>query len=129
MPTEPIEYQIVLDVQAALKNIAVANGYYFDVAALEVKLDPNHDVESLIKPDGPRPFLIVEVRPDEQWEYTSKPNIATFPLPLTIHWVSDTVPTVDESRLQTYFRGCADVEKAIAQDVTRGGRARDTLIV
>lgn len=125
---EPSEYLIVRNLQTALLAIAVASGYHFGVAALTVKLDPNHDVESLIAPDGPRPFVIIEVKPDT-WEYTHANRIARLVLPMTIHWVSDSDPTVDESRLQTYFQGCSDVERAIAKDISRGGLAIDTRIL
>lgn len=124
---EPSEYQIIVDVQTALLQIAVARGYHFDMAALTVKLDPDQDVEALIGPGGPRPFIVLEVKPDS-WKY-SPANRATLVLPLLIHWVSESMPTDDASRLLTYFRGCADVERAIAADISRGGRAIDTRIL
>lgn len=125
---EPIDLQIVQHLQAALGAMRVADGYHFDVAATAVKLDPNHQVEDLIAPTGPRPFVILELTPDEGWEYQPAEQLH-LALRVTIHWVSDSTPTDDNSRLQTYLRGCADVERAIAQDVTRGGLAVDTRIV
>jgi hypothetical protein len=50
-------------------------------------------------------------------------------LPWTVHWVHESTPTSDDSRVQTYLRGCADIERAIAIDPGRGGRAIDTRIV
>ena len=50
-------------------------------------------------------------------------------LPVTIHWVGESYPHIDESRMQTFFRGCADVERAIGADPTRGGLAVDTRIL
>lgn len=124
---EPIEYLIVRNLQTALLAISVAGGYHYDVAGLAVKLDPNQDIEALIAPEGPRPFLVLEVLP-ERWEYFPA-NQVRLTLPVTIHWVGQSDPTVDESRLQTYLRGCADVERALAIDIGRGGYATDTRIV
>lgn len=124
---EPIDYRILLNLQAALAAIAVAGGYHYTVAATAVKLDPNHGVEELIAPDGPRPFIILELT-HETWEYV-RSNDARVTLRPTVHWVSDSTPANDESRLQTFLRGCADVEMAIAVDVARGALAVDTKIV
>jgi hypothetical protein len=124
--SEPREYQIVQSLQAALQAISVAGGYYFDVVATAVKLDPNQDVEDLIAPGGPRPFVVLELKPDT-WEYTPAGQLR-LAVKLAVHWVSDSTPTDDASRLQTFFRGCADVERAIALDISRGGLAVDTRI-
>ena len=48
---------------------------------------------------------------------------------VAIHAVHDTDPTVDDSMLQTYFRLCADIEKAILIDEFRGTLASSTRIV
>ena len=128
---EPVEYLILRDLQAALARIAQRDGYHFDVRELAVKLDPNQDVESLIAPDGPRPFVLIEAfteRTPERWNYRAAYEVE-LTIPVTIHWVSESVPTKDEGRLQVFLRGCADVERAITQDTSRGGRAIDTRIV
>lgn len=125
---EPIDFQIVQDLQAALGAMSVSTGYHYTVAVTAVKLDPNHEVEDIIAPTGPRPFVILELTPDEGWEYQPAEQLV-FRLPLTIHWVSDSTPTDDASRMQTYLRGCADVERAITRDITRGGLAQDTRLV
>jgi hypothetical protein len=124
---EPTEYQLLANLRDALQQITVAHGYHFDVASAAVKLDPNCNVESLIAPGGARPFIVLEVKPDS-WQF-SPANRAEIVLPVTIHWVSDSTPTDDTSRMLTFFRGCADVERAIAVDVGRGGFAKDTQIV
>lgn len=124
---EPIDYQIVTNLQTALRAMSVGSGYHYTVTSTAVKLDPNQGIESLIAPGGPRPIVILEV-PPESWTYfpASQVRIA---MAVTVHWVSDSTPTDDASRLQTYLRGCADVERAIAVDTTRGGLAVDTRIV
>lgn len=123
----PNEFAILRNLQQALQAISLDGGYHYDVAKIAVKLDPNQDITSLIAPDGPRPIIILDVQPDE-WEYSPAMRVEVT-LPVKIHWVSDSVPTDDESLMSTYFNGCADVEKAIAVDISRGGNAIDTRIV
>ena len=127
--SEPIEYRIVRNLQAALQGLTRAGGYHYDVPAVAVKLDPNHGVEELIgTPDapGPRPFIVLEIVP-EKFEYFPTGDIK-LRMPFVVHWVSDSIPTDDESRLLTFYRGCADVEQAIAVDGSRGGLAADTRV-
>ncbi len=124
---EPLEFRIVQDLQAALKSISVANGYHHDVENLAVKLDANHDVESLIGDLPLRPYLILELLPDKH-EYFPAEQVRLL-MPFIIHFVNDTDPTDDDSMLKTYHRLCADVEKAIAADTTRNALATDTRIL
>jgi hypothetical protein len=127
MPPEPIEFRIIQNLQAALQGISVAGGYHYTVQGSAVKLDPNHKVEDLIAPDGPRPFVLIELTP-ESWHYDPCSQVVLTLEPV-VHWVSDATPTDDASRLQTFFRGCADVEQAIAPDTVRGGLATDIQVV
>ena len=139
---EPIEYRILLDLQAALRRISVQNGFFYDLADLAVKLDPNHGVEALIDPDGLRPFVVLEPKP-ELWDYGTSQETAQVELspgvfsaadqvfvtlPIMVHWIQQSNPTVDESKMQTFFRGCADVEQAIARNVSRDGLAIHTRV-
>lgn len=135
---EPIEYLVMLDLQTALRQVSIIDGYFHDLAGLAVKLDPNQGVEELIDPSGARPFVVLEKRP-ERWEYSgavdyalaSTPGMAQvlMTMPMVVHWINRSDPTMDESRMQTFFRGCADIEAAIGLDRTRGGLAVDTLVV
>lgn len=127
---EPIDYLAIVNLQQALQEISQANGYYYDVRGTAVKLDPNHDTESLMALDGPRPFIVLEVKPERR-EYGGGGvrGVVTIFRPVTVHWVSDSDSQRDRDILQTFFRGCADVEKAVAADPTRGGYASDTRIV
>ena len=124
---EPIEFRIVQNLQAALQAIALGAGYHYDVHAVAVKLDPNSAVEALTAPGGPRPLLLIEVKPGP-WQYSPASQVKRV-LPMTVHWVSESTPTDDVSRMQTFFRGCADVEQAITVDLSRGGLAADTRII
>jgi hypothetical protein len=124
---EPIEYLIVKNLQAALAAISVGAGYFFTLAGTAVRLDPDRDIESMFEPTGPRPFIVLQVKPGP-WEYFQAGELKRT-LPVTVHWCSIAVPTDDDSRMKTFFRGCADIEKAVVADLTRGGLARDTQIV
>ncbi len=124
---EPVDFLVVTNLQTALRAIAVASGYHYDVTSAAVKLDPNQAVEDLVRPDGLRPFVLLEPKP-ATWDYGFDRQVTRW-VPLTIHWVHDADPTDDTSRLKTFYRGCADVEKAVAADLTRGGYGKDTQIV
>lgn len=123
---EPIELRIVQNLQTALRDISVANGYHHDFLALAVKLDPNQDVESLIGDEGLRPFMILSLSPDA-YDYFPAKQIRLL-MPFVIHAVNNSDPKEDDSKLTTYLRLCADVEKAIVVDITRGELATDTRI-
>lgn len=126
---EPNEWLIVEHLQAALQAIAQATGYHYDVAPEAVKLNPDQGAETLIAPaGGPRPFLFLEWK-DDAWEYRERPNGIVLVLPITVWWIHDFDSTDDAALLRTFLRGCADVEQAIAVDVTRGGHAYETRIV
>lgn len=128
MSSTPIAYAIVKDAQAALQAIAVTAGDFYDVDADAVKLDPEHEVESRVAPDGPRPFIVIEPGALAMAFMDARAGEVKTTLPLTVHWVHEIDPTDDDALLQTFFRGCADVERALTQDITRGGRAVDTRI-
>ena len=115
------------DLQTALKSISVANGYHHDIEALAVKLDANHEVETLIGDQPLRPFLILALSPDV-YEYFPSEQVRLL-MPFIIHAVNDSDPTDDDSMLRTYHRLCADVEQAIAADTTRNALATDTRIL
>lgn len=129
--TEPREYQIVRDLQACLAAVRQVDGYFYDVVATAVKLDPNQRVEDIVAPDGPRPFVVIEVLPELRDYSTISRAAVKVTRPLVIHWISEPTDATDEARMQMFFRGCSDVEKAIAGTVTkqaRSGLALQTLI-
>jgi hypothetical protein len=124
---QPIEFRIITNLQTALQAIAIAGGYHYTVVAAAVKLDPNAAAQVLVAPSGPRPFMLIEVRP-ETWEYSPANQLKLF-MALTVHWVKEADQTADANLLETYLNGCADVERAIAVDISRGQLATDTRIV
>ena len=129
---EPIEFRIMQSLQTALKSINTVNGYHHTVNGFAVKLDPDHKVEDLIgganDPIGPpRPFIVLAPLP---MEFNYEPaNQLLMRMPFMIHAFHDSDPTDDNAKLATYHRLCADVETALAADITRGGLATDTIIL
>lgn len=126
---EPNEYLALRNLQAALQGISVAGGYYYDVAEVAVKLDPNSRIEDFVPPEGARPFILIDVQPDAFTDFSSRPTRCKITMPVHLYWINESESTVDESFLLTYFRGCADVEKAIVPNPQRGGYAFETRIV
>jgi hypothetical protein len=124
---EPITFRIVQNLQAALAAIAIADGYFHDIAVTAVKLDPNVNVETLVGNQRLRPFVIIEVG-QEPFEYQPAKRLKQR-IPIIIHAVHDSDPTDDNSWLKTFTRLCADVEQAITKDISRGGVASDTRVV
>ena len=126
MVAQPLELRIAQNLQTALRSISIANGYHHDFAALAVKLDPNQDVESLIGAEALRPFLILALSPDV-YDYFPAKQIRVL-MPFVIHAVNNTDPKEDDSKMANYLRLCADVETAVAVDITRGNLVTDTRI-
>lgn len=123
---EPISFRIVQNMQAALRGISVAGGYHYDVAALAVKLDPNEANDAVQAPGGLRPLVLLQVDPElRKYEPANELGLV---MPVLVHWVHESDATDDDSRMRVFFRGCADVEQALAQDIGRGGLASDTRI-
>lgn len=124
---EPIKFRVVQNLQTALRAISVASGYHYNVASVAVKLDPNQANDAVHAPGGDRPLLLIQVNPERR-DYQPAGELREV-LPIVVHWVNESDAANDDSRMQTFFRGCADVEQAIAQDLGRGGLAIDTRIV
>jgi hypothetical protein len=123
----PAEYQVLTNLRDAIAGIRVGDGYYYDVRGTGVKLDPNQDVEALVEAGGPRPFVLIELNADS-WQHMPAAR-ARIDLAVTLHWVTDSDPTRDADRIQTYLQGCSDIEKLLIVDLQRGGLVIDTRIV
>ncbi len=131
MVLDPIEFRIIENMQTALKTISTQNGFHYDVQSVAVKLDPNHDVDALVgeaslASEPLRPFIIL-VTPPDLFDYFPAKQIR-LRMPFVIHAVNDSDPKEDAELQKTYFKLCADVEKAISADITRGALATDTRI-
>lgn len=129
MATEPVDYQIVQAVQTALQAIDDSDGVsYVKMPVGAVRLDPDVDVDTLLLPDGPRPFALIEVLADRR--VYRKYNDVKITLPLRVHWVDDVDQTDDSSRIRTFLRAVADVERAVrsSQAGALGALAIESLV-
>lgn len=143
--TEPLEFQIMVALADRFRQMAVADGYYYGVDDDAVMLDPDNGVDALVQAGESlrkvRPFVIIEPLDGETWNYEPS-NQLKFVMPIAVHWVHSAVPLEDAvtgvpralsdlDRLRIYWRGCADIEKAInrSNDISLGGLAIDTRIV
>lgn len=124
---EPISFRIVQNMQTALRAIATGSGYHNTVQATAVKLDPNSAVDAVKAPGGPRPLALLQVNP-ERWIYSPDGEVKLV-MPIVVNWVQESDGADDDSHLKTFCRACADVEQAVAADISRGGLAADTRVV
>lgn len=133
---EPRDYRIVLNLKAALQAIT-GPGFFYHVDLAAVKLDPDHGVEELATPGGPRPFIVIELRDDARVHLPAYQ--IEYERHYTVHWVHEpAAPTdvilgepaiaADEDRVRMFERGVSDVEVAVSRDTGRGGLAVDTRI-
>lgn len=125
---EPIEYDIVLDYQTALRTISVAGGYFNDVDSASVSIDPADHLEVLTGTLARFPFFIIEISPARRLRYLpAKQMIEVIPIDITA--AAEATQLVATSRVQTFERLAADIEKALTVDITRGDRVSETKIV
>lgn len=126
--TEPIDLRILQALRTQLQGIKHSAGFYYTVPASAVRFDPDVTIEDLMAVDGPRPFMVIELT-DDPHEVYQAPDELKVTLKVRIYWIH-TVSQSDESRLQVYLRGCADIERAIGVlDRSLGGDATDVVIV
>lgn len=126
-PNDPISLAVLKNLRDTLQAISTASGYHTTVPAGAVKFDIDQDVESLVDPDGPRPFVLIEVLAESR-EYFPAGEVRCV-YPVKVHWVTDATDDSDDAKLTLFCQGAADIEKAIAVDPSRGGVASDTRIV
>jgi hypothetical protein len=127
VPNDPRAFRILTSLRSALEAVTVDTGYHFDVDLTAVKLDPNHDVAALVGEVGKRPFFVIDPAPERrEYQPAFRVKIVT---PITIHAVVESDPAIDEDWLRKYTQLVADVERAIAVDITRGALAVDTRVI
>lgn len=125
---EPVQLQILQNLQTALRAISTGTGYYHDLQPEAVKLDPDADAEAFAAYRGLRPFVVLQPMP-ETWFYEGMPLGVRLEWPIKIHWVCEPDGTDDDAKATAFFRGCADVERALTRDISRGGLAVDHRVV
>ena len=125
---EPIEYDVLLDLQTALRAISIAGGYHHDVESAAVSVDPHDEIEILTGQLAHNPYFTISVSPGRTLQYQPAMQVLEV-IPVDITAAADATALVATSRLQTFQRLCADVEQALAVDITRGARAVDTRVL
>lgn len=113
------------NIQEALRAVTVGDGYHYDVRGTAVKLNPDVEVEALVEEDAPRPWVTLEVTPEE-WTFQPS-NLVKLAMPVRVHWFHE-ADEGDEDLLLMCYRGYSDIERAVTRDITRGGLATDTRI-
>lgn len=124
----PIEYQIVRNLQTALMAMTASDGYNYSIAESAVKLDPSYDIESFVGTRPLRPYVVLHVLPEVR-SYESSAKRIKLMTPVDIYWVNDAPSVTDDAQMEMYFRGCADVERAITRDLSLGGLASNITII
>lgn len=127
--TEPIEYRILLNVQSALQTISQGGGYFFTVGASAVSLDPVDTIDIVLGRAAASPFFVVEVGSAGRPTYQPASQILEL-LPINIIAFANAEQQQDPvAKTKVYERLCADIEKAMTVDISRGGMATDTRII
>lgn len=125
--TVPIGLAVVLNLQAALQGIARSAGYFNDVKATSVVLDPQA-LDAM--PTTEMPFIVLDVEENGTTVYSgiSKPNA------IQNHWTIPLLARVDaeggdtSQKRRAAWQFHADVEKALTVDLQRGGLAQYTYL-
>ena len=126
---DSVEYDIALDLQAALQAISIAGGYNFDVEAAAVSLNPDDFTpEILLGSVLHDPFFLILGEAGRSIRYSGANQLLEL-VPFTIFAATDVELLDPLSKLAAIQQLHADIETALVVDVTRGGRATDTRIV
>lgn len=134
--SEPLEYRAITRLGENLAAISVDRGFYHDVEDAIVTLDrAEAAAESEHAPD----WIIVEPgTKGERWDYEPASQAIAY-VPVTVHWVGKATPPDfgDQpappplergARMRKFYRVCADVHRAIADDVSLGGIVVDVTV-
>ena len=130
---EALEFQIVQNMQTALRGIKVVDGYHHNLQGISVKLDSESDVEAHLGENAILPWIVIEMTPDDFDHQPSGRVVLT--IPFVIHAINSTKPVNDlepkddDATMRTFYRLCADVERAVEKDHQRGKKAIDTRIL
>lgn len=123
----PVLLSIVLNMQAAIQAIAVSGGYFYDVKATSVILNPK---PLAAVPTTEVPFLIVGHRVDAVLRnFTgSRPVSIQDRWRVVIEGRIDAPADDTASKLTAFSNFTADLEKALLVDPQRGGLALYTYV-
>lgn len=113
---DPITERILANIVETLSQVRQASGYYNDLIVEREQQDGN----------SPRDNLVVVMLGDPQPSKVAPMGFDEFLMPVGILYYaieSQSSPVMISTRLQ---RGAADIRKALAQDLHRGGLAINT---
>lgn len=124
----PLTHDVLLNLQTTLQAISVAGGYHFDVDDDAVSLDPDKHIELLTGSSLRAPFYIIEAPPGRRFDYHPANQLRQV-LTVNVTGAHEATPLQPQTKLLRYEQLCADVERAVAVDHTRGGLATDTRVM
>ena len=124
---EPLGYQILLNLQEALRGISTGSGYFFSVDSAAVSIDPVDVIEIVLGRAASSPFFVIELGVSGRPSYEKASQLLEL-LPFNVVAFANATNLDPVSRVKTYERLCADIEKALTVDIDRGGLATDTRI-
>ena len=128
MATDPLRQRIIAAIVAAMRANITGSDYHFPVlSSKQVTSDPTTNLLTWNGYD--LPMHVVEPTPDAVREFYPATQIRDeFNLNITSRMdVSDTADP--DLRMQTWEKLAADVERALAQDVTLGGLVYDVRVM
>lgn len=127
--TEPIEYRILLNARDSLQAISQSGGYFFTAEAGSVSVDPIDTIDIILGRAAASPSFVVEVGSAGRPTYQPASQILEL-IPVNIIAFANSDQQQDPvAKTKVYERLCADIEKAMTADITRGGMATDTRII
>lgn len=125
--TETLLYNALLTLQTQLQTISEESGFYYSVQPDAVSLDPNDVVSVVTGRQVKSPFLMLEFPASRVTHGRSDQMLESIPLNVIGFVLADLADPL--SRLKSYERLCADVEKAIHANVRLDDQVLDTRLV
>lgn len=115
-----MDLRIFAAIKTVLQAISIAGGYFYDVDDAAVMLDPDQSTEAIIKPNGPRPLIVIRAgSSSDAWGFTPSDQVKVI-LPVSIVWENRATAGVDASRVEMFAKGSADIERALTRDRSLG---------
>lgn len=126
----PAIHQIVLSMQTALRAIQQSSGYNYSILSTSVLVDPSNIVTAPLT-ETPVMVLGHRIEPVDRDFKGTKPTSVQDRWRITIEAIVDVENDLDDNskKMAARFRLAQDVEKALTQDLQRGGLALYTYVM
>lgn len=129
--SEPLIYQVILNIQTALRGISQSTGYNYTVRSSSVIVDP---ANVIVAPLTETPIFVIGHRVEPVGERsftTSRPNAVKERWRVTMEIVVDVENDLEDGskKAAARFRLVQDIERALTVDPTRGGIALYTYVM